>query len=984
MRPLKLEIQGFTAFRERQDVSFVDLDLFVVTGPTGAGKSSLLDAMIYALFGRVPRMGAQGLSDLVSHGLAEARINLEFAVGDNRYRVARRLRRVGASSATFERADGDGWLSDVEGSGVKAVDRRIQELVKLDFDAFTRAVVLPQGEFQRFLRGDLGQRREVLTDLLGLKYYLAMGARARARANRLEASVTTTQQIIDEQYADATPERLAQAQADHDTARERAAELAGALASANELDGKATTLRQARQGLERHIADAQAIRSTLSEKLEACQHAREREDALGKAANDAQERSNAAEAQVGTAQRNHARIVSQYGTLEELVRAEGALQIHRQCRQDLAAREQRLATVTAELVDLATEAEAIQAEVVNLKEALEAAKAEAQQAQQAAEEANGAAVEAADRLSKAESALSELGEAEKEAAACAQRLQEVVATTEQAKSVADAAEADYVQLTDENAAATLAQHLRAGDPCPVCHHVLDAAPDVDLHVAEELAAARERHDKARGEVEQANRALATAGAQDTTAQQRLQRAQIAVDGVLDGLEGVNALREQASGAAATKTQRAEELAAARTKAETASEVESDARVRVEGLTTTLAANTSTRDDLTNQCGELRGRVDEAAKMLRANFEGEIPADAEAQLMQRHQAVSEAGQALENKQQESGNAQAELQQATQALFALREELSGLDADIAGLRARCEALYRSMSEAVALVAYAGKVPRLPTMEATREARVSDLSSWCRDAETTVVAADGAGEQALIELDEHLARLAALHQVEVPAQSSPAQVLAGAERLAREAEIRCDEAVQQAEKRLGDREQLMESVAEQQAEIQILKSLASELRADRFIQFIIQQTLDLLAVRASDQLMRISADRYSLVSHEGEFYVIDHVNADDLRSVKTLSGGETFLASLSLALALSQHVGELAMEGLGAKLEAVFIDEGFGALDPETLEDVIDALERLRESDLMVGVITHVSALAERIRVGIRIEKEENKSTVIRGAA
>ena len=82
----------------------------------------------------------------------------------------------------------------------------------------------------------------------------------------------------------------------------------------------------------------------------------------------------------------------------------------------------------------------------------------------------------------------------------------------------------------------------------------------------------------------------------------------------------------------------------------------------------------------------------------------------------------------------------------------------------------------------------------------------------------------------------------------------------------------------------------------------------------------------------------------------------------------------------MALSQHVGELATEGLGAKLEAVFIDEGFDQLDPETLEDVIDALERLREGNLMVGVITHVPALAERIRVGLRVQKNGNRSRVL----
>ena len=134
-----------------------------------------------------------------------------------------------------------------------------------------------------------------------------------------------------------------------------------------------------------------------------------------------------------------------------------------------------------------------------------------------------------------------------------------------------------------------------------------------------------------------------------------------------------------------------------------------------------------------------------------------------------------------------------------------------------------------------------------------------------------------------------------------------------------------------------------------IAVLASLGPELQNDRFGDYIIDETLGLLCDRASGELKRISGGRYSLRPAKGEFQVIDHANADESRSVKTLSGGETFLASLALALALSRHVGELAAEGMGARLESVFIDEGFGTLDPATLDEVIDALERLRAEDL-----------------------------------
>ncbi len=984
MRPLTLELQGFTAFRDHQDVPLEGLDLFVITGPTGAGKSSLLDAMMYALFGKVPRMGSQGLSDLVSHGLPEARIRLDFAVGDTRYRVARRLRRRGASSATFERFDGHQWRADVEGGGVRAVDRRVEQLVKLDFDAFTRAVVLPQGEFQRFLRGDREQRRDVLTDLLGLHHYEAMGNRARARIRELEASMQATREILDEQYADATAERLAEVQAAHKTAQERAAALADGVAKADDLERKATILVNARLALKRQAANIEDIRLALSKNLAACQQAREREDELNNDAVVAQQRNDELQAQLEEAQRDVADLVDQHGSLEDLVRAEDALQARNRCQQDLVAREQRLEALTAELASLETEAETAQADAERLRGALQIAKSEAQQAEQAAQEASDAAGEAANRRRKADDAASELREAEQDATSGARLLEKVAEENQQANLAAQTAEEAYSQLADANVAASLAQHLKAGEPCPVCHRVLDAAPDVDVHVAEALAAAKHRRDQARAKAEEANRAFAQAEAAKTAAEQRVGRAQTAVDQALAGVQSIEALQEQADIAAKAKTERLGQLDAARKNAERVGEAERDARIKAEHLTTTLSEKTSTRDTLTTERRDLRKRAADATKTLQAHFGGEIPADAEAQLTQRRKAVAVASKAVEDAQRGATDAQRQLRQATRALMDLRSELSHLDADIAGLRTRCETSRRDVVEAIAVMAYAGELPPLPTVAPTRETHVGDLSSWCDSAGETLAAADAAGGRALSDVDQQLLQMAADHGVEVLADASPAQALKAAERSARETEIRCDEAVQQAKQRLAERDKLTESIAEKQAATLVLRSLASELRADRFIQFIIQQTLDLLAVRASEQLMKISADRYSLVSHEGEFSVVDHANADEQRSVKTLSGGETFLASLSLALALSQHVGELATEDLGAKLEAVFIDEGFGTLDPDTLEDVIDALERLRESKLMIGVITHVPALAQRIRVGIRVEKDQNKSTVITATA
>ena len=113
-------------------------------------------------------------------------------------------------------------------------------------------------------------------------------------------------------------------------------------------------------------------------------------------------------------------------------------------------------------------------------------------------------------------------------------------------------------------------------------------------------------------------------------------------------------------------------------------------------------------------------------------------------------------------------------------------------------------------------------------------------------------------------------------------------------------------------------------------------------------------------------------------GDFTVVDHWQADQERPAKTLSGGETFVASLALALALAERLPELR-SAAASSLESLFLDEGFGTLDAETLETVIEALEGLRSEERMVGVITHVPELTDRIEQRIIVRKSPSGSAV-----
>jgi DNA repair protein SbcC/Rad50 len=167
----------------------------------------------------------------------------------------------------------------------------------------------------------------------------------------------------------------------------------------------------------------------------------------------------------------------------------------------------------------------------------------------------------------------------------------------------------------------------------------------------------------------------------------------------------------------------------------------------------------------------------------------------------------------------------------------------------------------------------------------------------------------------------------------------------------------------------------------EATVADHLGKLLRADGFSRWLLARALTRLVNGASELLRELSSGAYSLaLDPTNQFLVVDHRNADEPRTVKSLSGGERFLASLALALALADHVADLAADG-AARLESLFLDEGFGTLDPDTLDVVAAALEELGARGRVVGIVTHVHDLAERLPVRFEVQKGPKGSSVRR---
>lgn len=197
MRPVSIVVEGFFAYREKVTLDLAGVEYFSIAGPTGAGKSSLIDAMVFALYGRVPRLGGRVVAPVITAGQDRARISFEFEVEGRSYLATRLVQRTANGGASVREArlqEGDEILA----SGAAEVTRAVTDLLRLTFEDFTRTVVLPQGEFARFLQAPPSERQQLLRGLLGLDIYGQVRVLAQQREATSKSKAASLQSRIAE------------------------------------------------------------------------------------------------------------------------------------------------------------------------------------------------------------------------------------------------------------------------------------------------------------------------------------------------------------------------------------------------------------------------------------------------------------------------------------------------------------------------------------------------------------------------------------------------------------------------------------------------------------------------------------------------------------------------------------------------------------------------------------------------------------------
>ncbi|HEX7355768.1 MAG TPA: SMC family ATPase [Mycobacteriales bacterium] len=967
MRPHRLRLSAFGPFPGVVDVDLDQLStagLFLLHGPTGAGKTTLLDGMCFALYGRVP--GARGVQRLRSDHASEevpSSATLEFTASGRRLRVTRtpvftRPKKRGTGvveekpTARLEELIGRDWRT--LSTRPDEVGSELDCLLGMSAEQFWQVVLLPQGLFAQFLHAGAKERGALLETLFRTDRFRDaeswLGDRRSALRGRYDDAAAEARSLIDrvveaaqvdepagDPDIDWYDEVLAAAQASVTaTTSDAVAADAAAMATAERLRA-AETLRD-RQERRRDAEEAAAALTAAEPEIAAARAAVEagrRAAPLLPLADHAERVAAALHAALSTADRLAAAVGAQPGddlaALAGEARARiGRLEGLRATAARLAEADDRLRAADAALSTL----DAQWAAVARERDALPA-----RQATAAGRLASAQAAVTALPAARAESAhLDEVAADAAAAAALRTRLKAERRAEKQAREQSLAAREHRLAIAEAllaGQAARLATALVDGEPCAVCGAREHPAPAAASDLVEEsaLAEAEDRSERAADAHRQAAALLAA-----TTAELATLDARVAGAGWAD-----SAPLADARAAAAARVARLEAAAADLDSAEQA-----------------VAA-------LDDADGALRDRLASIAAE-RAEIDGARAAAADV--------------------------------ADEDRAALTEALAGapdLDAALASTRAVADALdaaHRAAADAARL-AHESEAESARVAEALAAAgfgSVADLRATADPALAERVAAHDAAAAAL-------ATTLGDPDLDVPLEPAADVASAGeADLLARAARDAARDAAAVATDRLRAvaghgpaLRQALAGLAPLRAELDEVEGLA-ELAAGRgsgnrlgmaLSTFVLAARLEQVADLASQRLARMSDGRYTLRHTDarrdarrrgGLGLVVHDAWTGQSRDTDTLSGGETFMASLALALGLADTV---TAEAGGAPIEALFVDEGFGTLDEDSLEEVMDVLDGLRAGGRVVGIVSHVADLRQRIPTQLRVHKGRSGS-------
>ena len=910
MRPLKLIISGFGPYAGTQELDFELLGnsgLYLITGDTGAGKTTIFDAITFALFGEASGSNREPgmLRSKYAKPEAPTGVELTFAYDGKGYTVKRspEYERAKKSGNGFTKQLPEAQLTYPDGRIVtkqREVDKAIGEIIGLTREQFSQVSMISQGDFRKLLQADTKERQKIFRDIFGTGYYVTLQNRLKEEANELWKQLSNAS-ASRQQYIN------------------------GIVCSEDSL--LFLDVKKAKEGgmltadvmelLAKLLAEDEASQNTLIAKLADVEA---RLEAINTQLTQAEAYAKAKKALT----ENQGKEIEKTATLED---AKIALTTAQETvpEQELLGKQiteielllpsyDELSQMTTELGDKETALTTAQVDEAAAKEsilaltgeitAMQAEKKELDSASAQKEKANAEKQQLIEKQKKLQALIAGLGTLDEQRKRLIQKQEEYRKAEVESVSKRQTYEALNKAFLDEQAG-VLATGLMAGMPCPVCgstEHPCLAVMSDHAPTEEAVKTAKEQYDTAQ---EATNAASSAANTQKGVVSNTEEKLQQETEVLLPGTDLSDAC-SVAQDKVATLTEQIDDL---------------DEQITV------LEEKEARRDELDKQIPEKELALADARKK---------ETESKALVAALTASVSELKKqiaSLQKKLQFADKAEAEAKRKMlkETLEALKKALTDAEAsyntckeELAGIRSAIEQLTAQLAESCEI-----EVEAVEEEKQTLLSQKKEITEQKQDVHTRIIT-NGKAQTDISAKAEEMAQLEEKHAWVRALSDTANGTLSGKDKI-------------------------------------MLETYIQTTYFDRILQ------------RANLRLLKMSGGQYDLKrrrkaeSMRGqsglELDIIDHINGTE-RSVNTLSGGEAFLASLALALGLSDEV----QMSTGIKLDTLFVDEGFGSLDSEALSKAYHTLAGLTEGKRLVGIISHVAELKEKIDKQIVVTKDK----------
>ncbi len=1008
MRPVKLQIEGFTAYRTLNTIDFDGAQLLVFSGPNGAGKSSLLDAMIFALFGNIPRMKGKQIREFISQGKDKFKILFQFSLNDKMYRVERSYFLKGTPLVRLQVEENGNWktISDK----VKETDEMIAGLLQLGYDAFIKSVILPQNLFDQFLKGDKEKRREVLTEILNLELFEKISKLAGEKSAAFKLQIQQKEENLREISQVVSPEQQSFLQQQLGICQKQKEDLS---LKRSELDRKKQELLdlgkwfEEKERLEREksafleekeewskkeeelntfkkLFPFSADLALLKEKKERHLKLNDEILRLTKLIDDLEKTSHKMEIKLNELNlREQSEIVD---LKERLILLHGL----KEPLSDLEKNSREKEVKMGELGKLSSNLQPLEvSQTASLKEKADI-EAEILKLQGFIQEL----VRSHERFSiyaELYDSLKELGSLEKEIAKASSEkkdLESEIASLGQSFSKLESEKAGLEKeigllektvesLKVQDLSRQLQKSLKIGDSCPVClQKVLSfPQPAFSEKLVEEFESQNEKLNKMRIErekllneeaklQERGSRKKADLGKLERELAEKTDQ-KIRLEKELS--DRLNLPLENFLDSARKEYQKLQED---EKKYQESLEAEKGLSSRLNQLILKFQEQESLMFQMKQKKAVLADSIEKLERDIQEK-RGRIKAAGLNDLSLRT----------------LGEKIAQLENQEKVFRKEKEEVSSLYQETKGKLDAARSQKKEMENKAA--------EELRTLETLKNILQNNLLEIGFSSLEDIPSVDpGSLAKLEEELNQYHVRFSLVTEKLAEAFQKIGsrtyhpdlikQIDAEIASL-KDEEERLQAEIGKLQHQLRELDLLKEKIVSLQGLIQSLRSQESlyvtihqDLRKDRLPDYLLSSVLHTILESASEKYYELSGKRYKLsLEGTGEIQVLDGWNMDEPRSVTSLSGGESFAASLSVALALSEY-----LQGR-QRIQSLFIDEGFGHLDKETRDKVAEILSSLQTGERLVGIVTHIEELADLFPHRIIVEKLPEGSRILQSA-